>query len=108
MRPCGIAAQVRKLYAPCHVAARTRWIEERRGVETVINNCDAPIRKPLHLLHKKARENPFQNAKSPCKIDIAPDEQSSPDQRTDITKNNTKLVSKGLLGISIHPGSLQS
>src|SRR5262249_8224696 len=38
---------------PCHVAARTRRTEERRGVETVINNCDAPIRKPLRLLHKK-------------------------------------------------------
>jgi hypothetical protein len=53
-------------------------------------------------------EQDLKNTAQERKIDIARDEQSSPDQRTDITKNNTKLVSKGLLGISIHPGSLQS
>jgi hypothetical protein len=53
-------------------------------------------------------EQDLKNTAQACKIDIARDEQSSPDQRTDITKNNTKLVSKGRLGISIHPDSLQS
>jgi hypothetical protein len=53
-------------------------------------------------------EQDLKNTAQECKIEIARDEQSSPDQRTDITKNNTKLVSKGWLGISIHPGSLQS
>jgi hypothetical protein len=53
-------------------------------------------------------EQDLKNTAQEYKIDIARDEQSSPDQRTDITKNNTKLVSKGRLRISIHPGSLQS
>ena len=53
-------------------------------------------------------EQGLKNTAQEYKIDIARDEQSSPDQRTDIAKNNTKLVSNGLLGISIHPGSLQS
>jgi hypothetical protein len=36
----------------------------RQKLTTVINNCDAPIRKPLRLLHQKLGRTHFRMPKS--------------------------------------------
>ncbi len=46
------------------------WIEARRRAETVINNCDAPIRKLPRLLHQKLGRAHFRMPKSRNTTDV--------------------------------------
>src|SRR5262249_11354637 len=43
------------------------WIEARRRAETVINNCDEPIRKPLRRLRQKLARAQINLPNSNCR-----------------------------------------
>src|SRR5262245_65964319 len=49
------------------------WIEARRRAETVINNCDAPIRRLPRLLHQKLGRSHFRMPKSLEDAGVNPD-----------------------------------
>jgi len=49
------------------------WIEARRRAETVINNCDAPIRRLPRLMHQKLGRSHFRMPKSLEDAGVNPD-----------------------------------
>src|SRR5215510_212016 len=52
------------------------WVEARRWAETVINKCDAPIRKLPRLLHQKLERAQMKMPKGsrlPCQSHFARD-----------------------------------
>src|SRR5262249_20083324 len=82
------------------------WIIIEAGSARVSNAVILAVNMKTVQMLPTPGEQDLENVVQAGEMDIAWDEQASPDQRTDITKYNTKLVSNGVSGVSIHPGSL--